>query len=175
MQKSWAGWRDRARIRRHPDGVWCGFLWLFPWSPGMSSPEPALGYLPRRAGQKKRFKVTTKSMVWHSLGWCTVVLFCFAFVTFCKGTDFITGTMLYLTCARKHRKKLLLKVLTRRSTEDQLEEVLKKYWASVTWRSILWGREAFSQKNYWKFGVQHLIWKLCVFVWNVLCILVIVL
>lgn len=118
VQKSWAGWRDRAGIRRNPDGVWCGFLWLFPWSPGMSSSEPALGYLTRRAGQKKRFKVTTKSMVWHSLSWCKVVLFCFAFITFCKGTDFITCTMLYLTCARKHGKKLLLKVLT--NPEDQL-------------------------------------------------------
>lgn len=164
MQKSWTGRRDWAGIGRDPDGVRCGFLWLFPWSPGMSSPELALGYLTRRAGQKKRFKVTAKNMVWHSLGWCRVVLFCFAFITFCKGTGFITCILLYLSCARKHRKKLLLKVLT--NPEGQLlGEVFCETERLFLKRTI----------ENWKFGARHLIWKFYDFVWNVLCILVVVL
>lgn len=103
-QKSWAGRGDWAGNGRDPDRVRCGFLWFFPQSPGMSSPEPALGYLTGRAGQKKRFKVMTKSVVWHSfLGWCRVVLFWFAFITLWKGTDFITRAILHITCASMER------------------------------------------------------------------------
>jgi len=103
-QKSGAGRGDWAGNRRDPDGVRCGFLWLFPWSPGMSSPEPALGYLTRRAGQKKRFKVTTKSRVWLCVfGWCRVIVFCFAFITLWKGTNCITCTILQVTCASMRR------------------------------------------------------------------------
>lgn len=158
-QKSWSGWGDRAGNRRNPDGVWRGFLWLFPRSPGMSSPRPALGYLTGRDGQKERFKVMTKSLLCRSSsGWCSIALFlfCFDFITLWKDSDVITGSVLHVTSAHVERK-LLLKVPT--DPEDKLfEEVSVRQSRLFLKRTI----------ENWKFGVWHLIWKLYVFVWNVL-------
>lgn len=162
-QKSWPGWGDWAGNRRDPDWVWCGFLWLSPRSLGMSSPEPALGYLTGRAGQKKRFKVTTWSSVWYfSFGWRRVMLFCFAFIMLWKGADFITRTVLHVTCASMGN--MLLKVPT--NPED---EVLGEWFCEA--------KRLFVKRiiQNWKFGIWHLVWKLYVFVWNVLYILVVVL